>query len=223
MSSDSQLDFAPSTSTSLILRVKSGDQDAWERFVKLYSGVIYSKCRKHELSPEDSADVLQDVFQRVHIAIGDFRRDGPGTGFRRWLRTVAQNVIMDHFREQDKHREAMDAASLLEDLRKLKLPFIDEEDDEDDAPSDNSGAPTNISGNGPDVAGSRFNSERLTQALLVIRIEFEEKTWQAFWRTTVDGQRGVDVAEELGMPAKSVRQAKYMVLKRLRLELGEIS
>ncbi len=32
---------------------------------------------------------------------------------------------------------------------------------------------------------------------------------------------GVDVAEELEMPAKSVRQAKYMVLKRLRLELGE--
>ena len=228
MNGDSQIDFAPSTLTSLIRRVKSGDQEAWERFVGLYSGVIYSKCRKHELSPEDSADALQEVFQRVLEAIDDFQKDGPETGFRRWLRTVAQNVIMDHFREQEKHREAMDAASLLDDLRRLKLPFLDDETDDDkntsDDLSDFEAADQTVSeaSEASEVASiSAFTSERLTQALLVIRMEFQEKTWRAFWRTTVDGQRGVDVAEELQMTAKSVRQAKYMVLKRLRRELAE--
>lgn len=225
MNGDSQIDFAPSTSTSLIRRVKSGDQEAWERFVRLYSGLIYSKCRKHELSPEDSADVLQEVFQRVLEAIDDFRKDGPETGFRRWLRTVAQNVIMDHFREQEKHREAMDAASLLDDLRRLKLPFLDDETDDDKNISDDlsafDAADQTVREASEVASFSAFTSERLTQALLVIRMEFQEKTWRAFWRTTVDGQRSVDVAEELQMAAKSVRQAKYMVLKRLRLELTE--
>lgn len=220
MNSDSHIDFAPSTSTSLIRRVKSGDQEAWERFVKLYSGVIYSKCRKHELSPEDAADVLQDVFQRVVTAIGEFQNDGPGMGFRRWLRTVAQNVIMDHFREQEKHREAMDAASLLDDLRRLKLPFLDDETDNGTPPNPD-GPDHSVNSLGEPLSFSSFNSERLTQALLVIRVEFEDWTWRAFWRTTFDGQRSVDVAVELQMTAQAVRQAKYMVLKRLRQEMGE--
>jgi RNA polymerase sigma-70 factor (ECF subfamily) len=222
MNSDSHIDSAPSTSTSLIRGVKSGDQEAWERFVRLYSGVIYSKCRKHDLSPEDSADVLQEVFKRVHEAVGDFRRDGPRMGFRRWLRTVAQNVIIDHFRGQAKHREAMDVASLLEEIHHLKFPFADKETGDDENAIDDL-AGSHVEGRTVTNHGSlsATGSDRLNQALLVIRMEFEEKTWRAFWRTTADGQRSVDVAEELQMTSHSVRQAKYVVLKRLRKELAE--
>ena len=41
-----------------------------------------------ELPPQDSADLLQDVFQSVAVAIDRFQYDGPGHSFRGWLRTI---------------------------------------------------------------------------------------------------------------------------------------
>ena len=61
----------------------------------------------------------------------------------------------------------------------------------------------------------------LRRALELIRVEFEEPTWQAFWRTTADGLSAIDVAAELGLSPGAVRQAKYRVLRRLRQELDE--
>jgi len=56
----------------------------------------------------------------------------------------------------------------------------------------------------------------LRQALDIIRREIQERTWDAFWRATVLEQSAADVGTELGMSEKSVRQAKYRVLCRLR-------
>ena len=52
--------------------------------------------------------------------------------------------------------------------------------------------------------------------LEIVKADFREKTWQAFYRTAVDGQTSQAVAEELGMQAAAVRRAKFRVLKRLR-------
>lgn len=71
-----------------------------------------------------------------------------------------------------------------------------------------------------DEAGDLATLVRRAAAL--VRSEFEDHTWQAFWRTTVDGQSSVAVAAELGMSAGAVRQAKYKVLRRLRHELGDL-
>jgi len=62
----------------------------------------------------------------------------------------------------------------------------------------------------------------LRRALEMIRDEFEERTWQAFWRTTVDGQAPRDVAADLAMSPGAVRVAKCRVLHRLREELGDL-
>ena len=59
------------------------------------------------------------------------------------------------------------------------------------------------------------------RGLDLIRGEFEERTWQAFWRTAVDGRAPRDVAPELSMSPGAVRVAKSRVLQRLREELGD--
>ena len=41
-----------------------------------------------------------------------------------------------------------------------------------------------------------------------------------FWRTTVDGRPSPEVAAELGMTKKAVRQAKCRVVRLVREELG---
>jgi RNA polymerase sigma-70 factor (ECF subfamily) len=55
----------------------------------------------------------------------------------------------------------------------------------------------------------------------LIRNEFEERSWQAFWRMAVGGRTANDVAAELSMSPGAVRVAKSRVLRRLREELGD--
>lgn len=65
---------------------------------------------------------------------------------------------------------------------------------------------------------------RLVQrALEVLQTEFEEHTWRAFWRSAVEEHRTADIAADLQMTVKAVRQAKYRVLRRLRQEMAELS
>jgi RNA polymerase sigma-70 factor, ECF subfamily len=60
------------------------------------------------------------------------------------------------------------------------------------------------------------------RALDMIRAEFEPRTWQAFWQTTIDDRAPKDVAADLGMSPGAVRVAKSRVLHRLREELGDL-
>ena len=60
----------------------------------------------------------------------------------------------------------------------------------------------------------------LRRMLAVIREDFDDVTWQAFWRLTVENQTTTDLAAELGISQGAVRQAKYRVLCRLREEMG---
>jgi RNA polymerase sigma-70 factor (ECF subfamily) len=60
------------------------------------------------------------------------------------------------------------------------------------------------------------------RALELIQREFEERTWQAFWRVVVAGQSPQEVAEALAMSPGAVRVAKCRVLHRLRQELGDL-
>jgi RNA polymerase sigma-70 factor (ECF subfamily) len=63
-------------------------------------------------------------------------------------------------------------------------------------------------------------------ALEELRGEIEDRTWQAFWRTTIEGQSAADVAVALGMKTGAIYQAKSRTLIRLReivaaIEAGE--
>jgi RNA polymerase sigma-70 factor (ECF subfamily) len=60
------------------------------------------------------------------------------------------------------------------------------------------------------------------RAVELVRAEFEDRTWQAFWRVAVDGQPPAGVAEELSMTVHAVYQAKYRVLGRVRRELSDL-
>lgn len=75
---------------------------------------------------------------------------------------------------------------------------------------------------------SRIRNQKQTSlevfqnTLEAVRNKVEERTWLAFWRTTVDEQSAPDIADELGMTGDDVRKAKSRMKIRLRLELGAI-
>jgi RNA polymerase sigma-70 factor (ECF subfamily) len=73
----------------------------------------------------------------------------------------------------------------------------------------------------PGTPEDRAELSLFYRGLDVIRGEFEPRTWQAFWRTAVEGRSPRDVGDELGMSPGAVRVAKSRVLHRLRQELGD--
>jgi RNA polymerase sigma-70 factor (ECF subfamily) len=195
-------DFSATTSINLLNRVVSGDDKAWVRLVDIYSALIYSKCRGSGLNEQDAADVLQHVFISIHRAIPKFRQDGQGQGFRRWLRTITRNTITDHFRRRAKRPgDAGGGTDVLLGLQNLPDPFGEE---------------TSLS-----LADNAIGL-MLRRSVESIRDDYENRTWQAFWRTAVDGERAVDVAGDLGMKPSTVRQAKSKILIRLRMELEDL-
>ena len=61
-----------------------------------------------------------------------------------------------------------------------------------------------------------------SRAMQQVQNEFEARTWQAFWRSVVDGIATDEVARELTMSAASVRQSRSRILRRLRQQLGDV-
>ena len=74
------------------------------------------------------------------------------------------------------------------------------------------------------TTSERGQAERglFRRALELIRGEFEERTWQAFWRTAVDGRAPRPSPPNLGMSPGPSASAKSRVLRRFREELGEL-
>lgn len=189
------------TSLSLLYRLKANEAAAWDRLVLLYAPLVYHWCRRLELPDQDAADVFQDVFQSLAAKIATFRKEQPGDTFRGWLRTITHHKVYDHFRRQGREPQAAggtEANIRFSELESLDRT-VDNNDDEEQA-----------------------YQQLVRRALELIREDFTPRTWQAFWRVAVDGQRPVDIAEELKMRPGAVRVAKSRVLQRLRQELGEL-
>lgn len=185
----------PSTITSSLLEgIRSNQQDAWGRMVKLYYPLVYSWCRKAGLKPEDSSDISQNVFNGVSQGIRNFTRDKSADTFTGWLRTITKRRIFD-FRKKTSNQPL----NYEGDIHSIP-EFIEEE--------------ISVEGNNQDYL------ILLRGVLEIIKKEFEEKTWNIFWRHVVEEIPLEDVTKEFNVNANSVYLAKSRVLKKLRSHLN---
>lgn len=192
----SQFDPGNTCSTSLLERVKAQDPAAWQRLVGLYGPLVYRWCRQGGLRAEDAADSVQEVFRSVATGIIEFRRDRPGDSFRGWLWTITRNKVHDYYRQHGKQPEAA-GGTQQQWLTQLSQP----------EPPDGIEATSDVS--------------LVHRAMEAIRGEFEDTSWEAFWRMTVQSHSSAEIAADLGLSKSAVRQAKYRVLRRLRRELED--
>ena len=83
------------TSASLLERLQqTGEQVAWERFVQLYTPVLFAWARRLGLQGEDAADLVQEVFALLVRKLPEFRYDR-GKKFRGWLYAVTRNKLRE--------------------------------------------------------------------------------------------------------------------------------
>jgi RNA polymerase sigma-70 factor (ECF subfamily) len=84
-----------STSLSLLQRLhRADDQDAWRRFVDLYTPLLLTCGRRLGLSADDAADLVQDVLVILVRQLPHFIHDGKHS-FRAWLKTVVRNCYLN--------------------------------------------------------------------------------------------------------------------------------
>jgi RNA polymerase sigma-70 factor (ECF subfamily) len=190
-----------STSSDFLARVRGHETDAWRRLTQLYGPLVYSWARRNGLQPDDSADVVQETFRAVALKIGEYRHDRPGDTFRGWLWTIARSKLLDYCRRRTAEPRAVGGTAAQEMLHQLA-----------EMPSESSAA---------DVPSG--NQILIRRALDLVKMEFEDRTWQAFWLVTIERNGAVDVANELGISAATVYQAKSRVLRKLRLVIGDLA
>jgi RNA polymerase sigma-70 factor (ECF subfamily) len=178
------------TPASLLERLRQPDsQQAWARFVELYTPLLYSWARRAGLQEPDAADLVQDVFTLLVRKLPEFRYDRDRS-FRAWLRTVTLN----------KWREGRRRAAVAPAAGGVAL-------DDVAAPADDSFEET------------EYRRHLVGRALELIRGDFQPATWKAWSEHGVAGRPAEAVARDLGLSVKAVYLAKARVLRRLRQEL----
>jgi RNA polymerase sigma-70 factor (ECF subfamily) len=175
----------------------SHDGEAWNRFVDVYGPLVYYWIGRYRLADQDTADLFQEVFLAVVIAIRRFDQDRSNSTMRGWLWTITRNKILDLYRRQKSATAAIGGSAAH--LQFSQVPAAPPDDD--------------------DATQMSLTTSIVHRGLDDVKSEFEERTWQAFWRVTVEGHETAEVAAEMGITSGAVRQAKSRVLRRLREEL----
>jgi RNA polymerase sigma-70 factor (ECF subfamily) len=168
--------------------------------VQLYEPLIGHWCARAGLQSADTADIGQDVLLAVSNNLADFRKEIANGAFRGWLWTTTQNKITDFWRRRGRQASAEGGSDAQRRL--LQCAAAESALSESDA----------------------LDETRILyqQALTLIQREFEERTWQAFYRVVVNEESPIDVASQLGMSPGAVYIAKSRVLARLRSEFAGV-
>jgi RNA polymerase sigma-70 factor (ECF subfamily) len=162
--------------------------------------MVRSWCSRGGVPGNDVEDVMQEVFAAVTAGLAEFRRDRPGDTFRGWLRVITRNKVLLYFRRTRRVPKAEGGSEALEGFEAIPDPLgsFSAEDDAAEA------------------------GELYRRALEQVRGEFEERTWQIFWLTVVEGRAAAALAAELCVTPAAIRQAKSRVLRRIKQEVGDL-
>ncbi|HEY0981101.1 MULTISPECIES: RNA polymerase sigma factor [unclassified Schlesneria] len=193
----------PPTRPTLLFRIRNArDQEAWERFIDLYAPLVYGFLRKRGLQDADAADLTQDVLRQVALAANSLEYDPRNGTFRSWLFTIVQNRLIDHWRREGVRERATGDSVAQRLLEEQPQAGVNESADGD--------------------WDTDYSRQLFHYAAKIVKQDFTPSTWQAFWRTAVDGLPGPMVAEQLGLSLAAVYLAKGRVLNRLKEQVKQL-
>ena len=186
------------TRASLLVRIRDPqDRLAWGQFVHLYAPLIHAYGMRRGLQDADAADLVQDVMRIVTRSAGAFEYDRSRGSFRGWLLTVTRNELRKAVARRQKQATGSGDTQMA--------GFLAEQPDErSDA----------------EQWDREYRWTRFHWAAERVKGEFRETTWQAFWRTVVQGESIDAVAAALGITAGAVYIAKSRVTARIRQEVA---
>jgi len=193
------MNVSDSTRLSLLVRLRhEGDQLAWEQFVEVYSPFVYAFLRRRGLQDADAGDVTQEVLQTVARYVRGFQHERKGS-FRNWLITIARSRLSDFLARQKRGVSGTGGTTALKRLE--EAPSRDDEDA---------------------FLDREYEKCVFEWAAKRVQAATKESTWQAFWRTHIEGQGCKQAAQSLGLSVEAVYMARCRVLARLKKEVEQL-
>src|SRR5437588_850353 len=169
----------PPTRASLLVRLRNPrDAAAWSEFIDLYGPLIYNYARKQGLQDADAADLGQEVLRAVAGSVGRLEYDPARRSFRNWLFTIVRRKL-SNWRVARANRQRASGDSAIQQLLEQQ-PAPPAEDATWEA---------------------EFEDRLFAWACTQVRKDVTDSTWQALWRTAMDGQPTRRVAADLGLTA----------------------
>ncbi len=191
----------PDTRRSLLVRIRDrGDGRAWEEFLEIYGPLIYRLARRKGFQHADAEELTQEALIAVASAIERWDPDPSRGTFRGWLFRIARNMMINFLtraRPEDKPTGGTGFHNLLQ---QQPAP----------APEEST------------LFGREYRREAFRWAAREIRNEFQEATWQAFWRTAVDGCTVKETAGALGITVGAVYAARSRIMARLKKKVKQL-
>ena len=186
---------SPETRPSLLVRIRDARDDAaWREFVEIYAPLVHAYARSRGLQDADAADVAQDVLQAVSSHAGRFDYQPSRGTFRGWLFQVTLNKLRRASTRRKGKAIGTGDTRVQEQL--IETPASDEEEEK---------------------AWDEHHAWRLfLWAAERAKVDFRERTWQAFWRTAVEQQPVPQVARDLRITPGAVHIARCRVIARIK-------
>jgi RNA polymerase sigma factor (sigma-70 family) len=185
-------DFPP-TRASLLVRLRDPqDEAAWTEFVDLYAPLVYGYARKQGLQDADAADLSQEVLGAVAGSVGRLEYDPRRGAFRSWLFTIVRRKLANWRAAQKNRAQGSGDTGMHRLLEQCPEPAALKEEWE-----------------------AEWEQRLFSWACEQVRRDVSDVTWQAFWRTAIDGQPGKQVATALGVTVAAVYHARSRMLARL--------
>lgn len=182
----------PATRHSLILRLRDrADADSWREFVAIYEPVIYRVAVRRGMQHADAMELVQRVLLAVARAVDRFQPDAERARFRTWLHRITHNEFCKEYAATCKH-----AASGDSKVQAILNQHPSQENEDD---------------------FTREHRQTVFRwAAAQVKPLVKPSTWQAFWRTSVDGIPATSVAKELGLSVGAIYIARSRVMARLQ-------
>jgi RNA polymerase sigma-70 factor (ECF subfamily) len=170
------------------------DGRAWAEFVEIYEPVVYRLARKEGLQDADARDLTQQVLIAVADRVERWDPDRSKGSFRAWLYRVARNLTVNLMVNRRRHPPGTGDTGVQRLLNEKPAPAGEESA----------------------LFDAEYRRQVFRWAAEQVRGEFRDTTWDAFWRTCVEGCEMKRVAEQLDMSVGAVYIARSRVLARLR-------
>lgn len=188
----------PKTRHSLIIRLKGDDNEqAWVDFVTAYEPFLRQLVSRLGVPERHAEDVVQQVLLAIAKSVDGWTDDQQTASFRRWVATVARNIVIKFMNRERKQAGAHGGTDFIEQLEQLPATPDREQID-------------------------RYEHELIVWAAEQVKDEFIDTSWAAFWATVIDEKPVQVVATDLGISRGSIYMSRSRIMARIRMKVDEV-
>jgi RNA polymerase sigma-70 factor (ECF subfamily) len=185
----------------LLVRLENHqDERAWAEFMQVYEPIVLRLAQARGFQPADAADIAQEVFGNVAAAIQRWNNKPDRGPFRAWLFTIARNLMINALAKRRRLPVGAGDSQVERVLENEPAPSVED----------------------TELFDQEYERELFHWAAQQVQGEFRDRSWQAFWRTAVMGEKVADVANELKMTVGAIYIARSRVMTRLKQRIEEV-